>query len=339
MNFQKYMAAAQQPAGLGQEAMQAACDIIFRGDVTTAEIAEFLKTLVDRGEAGSELTGLVQSLRTHAAPFPAQPQAVDVCGTGGDGQNTVNISTAVALTVAACGVPVVKHGNRAASSKSGSADVLEALGVKIDAAPALSLQALEQAGICFLFAPLYHPAMRHVAEARRMVGQRTIFNLAGPLANPARPQRQLVGVFHPRWIMPMAETLQTLGGTESWVVHSRDGMDELSINATSDTAQLHDGAIRLIPLDPRNYGLSPAPQDALRGGDAAANAAMIYHLLSGSMGALQDIVALNTAAALVIAGHTPDITHGLATARATLNSGIALTTLERLVAITNGKTP
>lgn len=332
------MAAAQQPEGLSSAAMQAACDSMFRGDVATAEITAFLKILAVRGETKDELAGLIQSLRGHTVPFPAQPQAIDVCGTGGDGQNTVNISTAVALTVAACGVPVVKHGNRAASSKSGSADVLEALGVKIDVTPALSLRALEQAGICFLFAPMYHPVMHHVAEARRMAGQRTIFNLAGPLANPAQPKRQLLGVFHCDWIMPMAETLQALGGTDAWVLHSRDGMDELSLNAISDIAQLHSGTLRLAALDPKDYGLAPAPQNALRGGDATANAATIRHLLDGNAGALQDIVALNSAAALVISGRMSDIAQGIVTARNALNNGAACVTLERLIAITNGKT-
>ncbi len=337
MIFQDYLAAARRHKGLNAAAMQAAGDFMLNGQTATVEIAEFLRILAARGETTDELSGLVRSLRAHAAAFPAQPHAIDVCGTGGDGQNTVNISTAVALTMAGCGVPVVKHGNRAASSKSGSADVLEALGVKIDAAPELSQQALERANICFLFAPLYHPAMRHVAEARRMIGQRTIFNLAGPLANPAHPQRQLVGVFHKNWLMPMAETLQTLGGTDAWVVHSRDGMDELSTMAPADIAQLRGGSVNQITLDPKDYGFKPATLAALRGGDAATNAGIIRLLLSGGAGALQDIVALNAAAALVIAGHAADIAAGIATARNALNNGAAQAALDRLVAISNGK--
>lgn len=316
--------------------MQAACDAMLRGQTSTEESAEFLRILAARGETTTELTGLVQSLRAHADPFPAQPNAIDVCGTGGDGQNTVNISTAVALTVAGCGVPVVKHGNRAASSQSGSADVLEALGVKIDAPAEVSQQALERTNLCFLFAPLYHPAMRHVAAARRQVGQRTIFNLAGPLANPARPQRQLVGVFHRDWIMPMAETLLALGGTTAWVVHSRDGMDELSTMAPADVAQTQNGAIDLTCIDPLDYGFSRDIPAELRGGDAATNAAAIRTLLAGDAGALQNIVVFNAAAALVIAGHSATLASGIVAARTALTSGAARAVLAQLIAITNG---
>jgi anthranilate phosphoribosyltransferase len=336
MDFQQYQQAAQQQSGLTAATMEAACAVIFNGQAVTADIAEFLRILAERGETAAELIGLVRALHAHAVPFPAAPSAVDVCGTGGDGHNTVNISTAVAFTVAGCGVRVVKHGNRAATSKSGSADVLEALGVKIDAAPELSQLALERANICFLFAPLYHPAMRHVAEARRLVGRRTIFNLAGPLANPAKPQRQLVGVFHHDWLSPIAESLRVLGGQAAWVVHSRDGMDELSLAAVADIAQLRHGTITMTSLNPTDYGLQPPQPNALQGGDAATNATTIRNLLAGATGAVQDIVALNAAAALVIAERAPTIEAGITMARHALTTGAAQTALDQLIAITNG---
>lgn len=336
MDFEHYQQAAQQQSGLTAATMEEACAVILSGQATTADIAAFLRILAERGETVAELIGLVRALRAHALPFPAAPDAVDVCGTGGDGHNTVNISTAVAFTVAGCGVPVVKHGNRAATSKSGSADVLEALGVKIDAVPELSQLALERANLCFLFAPLYHPAMRHVAAARRLVGRRTIFNLAGPLANPAKPQRQLVGVFDRAWLSPMAESLHVLGGQTAWVVHSRDGMDELSLAAVADIAQLRRDTITMTSLNPADYGMQPPHPDALRGGDAAANATTIRNLLAGAMGAVQDIVALNAAAALVIAEHVPTIEAGIAAARRALATGAAQAVLDQLIAITNG---
>lgn len=336
MNFQDYQRAAQQQSGLTTPTMEAACAAIFSGAVTADAIAAFLRILAERGETVAELIGVVRALRAHAVPFPAAPSALDVCGTGGDGQNTVNISTAVAFAVAGCGVPVVKHGNRAASSKSGSADVLEALGVKIDAAPELSQRALERANLCFLFAPLYHPVMRHVAAARRLVGRRTIFNLAGPLANPARPQRQLVGVFHHDWLSPMAESLRALGGHAAWVVHSRDGMDELSIAAVADIAQLRHEKITMTSLDPAQYGFRQEHAAALQGGDAVANATAMRSLLAGTTGAVHDIVALNAAAALVMADHVPTIEAGITAARHALTSGAAQAVLDQLIAITNG---
>lgn len=333
MNLHDYLDAAKAPEGLSAATMQEACDAILSGQAEAVDIAAFLWVLCERGETIQELTGLVQSLRRHALPFKAPGNAIDVCGTGGDGRDTPNISTAAAFVVAGCGVPVVKHGNRAVSSKAGSADVLEALGVKIDAAPELSARALAEANICFLFAPLYHPAMRHVAEARKLLGRRTIFNLAGPLANPARPRRQLAGVFAQNWLMPVAETLRLLGSEAAWIVHSRDGMDELSTADATNIVQLRGGAITAAVIDPADYGLELHDPAALRGSDAAENAALINTLFMDAHGALHDIVILNAAAALVVAGHSADMAQGIAAARTSIAEGKAAAALAQLVSV------
>ncbi len=307
---------------------------VLRGAADTPQIAAFLQALNQRGIQTADLVALVQAMRAHALPFPAMPDAIDVCGTGGDGLNTPNISTAVAFVVAGCGVPVVKHGNRAASSSSGSADVLEALGVNIMAHAETSARALREAGLCFLFARSYHPAMLHVAEARKQLGTRTIFNLAGPLANPARPGYQLVGVYDKVWLQPMAEALQALGSKAIWVVHSRDGMDELSTMAPNDIVSLREGALHSFTLDPAAYGLERPEPGALRGGDASTNALIIRAMLDGQTGPLQDIVCLNAAAALCVTGKVHDISAGLIRARAAISSGAAANCLKQLVSIT-----
>lgn len=310
---------------------------LLAGQSDTAAILRFLEQQERQGIKAAQLVALVQAMRAHALPFPPAPAAIDVCGTGGDGLNTPNISTAVALTLAGCGMPVVKHGNRAASSACGSADVLEALGVKLEVAPEIAARALMEAHICFLFARHYHPALRFAAEARKLFGKRTIFNLAGPLANPARPGRQLVGVYDQAWLLPMAEALRDLGSIAAWVVHSRDGMDEVSTMAPSEIACLRDGAITTFTLNPADCGLTPPRPEELIGGDATLNAQLLRGLLAGQTGALHDIVCLNAAAALVVAERTKDITEGLALARQSLSDGAAARALAQLVAITNGK--
>lgn len=307
---------------------------LLTGAADTPQIVAFLTRLNQRGITAADLTALVQAMRAAALPFPPMPDAIDVCGTGGDGLDTPNISTAVALVVAGCGVPVVKHGNRAASSRSGSADVLEALGMNLAASTDAARMALQQANICFLFARAYHPAMQHVAAARKAIGQRTIFNLAGPLANPAQPQRQLVGVYDRAWLRPLAEALRDLGSRHAWVVHSRDGMDELSTRAPSDIIRLQDGILAEHVINPEDYGLPCPPPDALRGGDAKENAALIRALLAGTPGPLQDIVCLNAGAALVIADHAPTLAEGIAQARAALHNGKAAGCLTQLIAAT-----
>lgn len=310
---------------------------LLAGKTDTPTTLRFLEQQGRQGITPETLVALVQAMRDNALPFPAMPDAMDVCGTGGDGLNTPNISTAVALTLAGCGVPVVKHGNRAASSACGSADVLEALGVRLEVSATTAAQALQQANICFLFARHYHPALRHAAEARKLFGKRSIFNLAGPLANPARPGRQLVGVYDKAWLQPMAEALCNLGSASAWVVHSRDGMDEISTTAPSDIACLRDGAITAFTLSPADYGIAPPPAGALTGGDANLNARLLRGLLAGAPGALQDIVCLNTAAALVVAERATDIANGLEMARQSLQNGTAAHALAQLATITNGK--
>lgn len=307
---------------------------LLNGAADTPQIAAFLTALNRRGVTAADLTALVKAMRATALPFPPQPAAIDVCGTGGDGLDTPNISTAVALVVAGCGVPVVKHGNRAASSRSGSADVLEALGVNLAADPATAVQALHTANLCFLFARTYHPAMQHVAAARKAVGERTIFNLAGPLANPAQPQRQLVGVYDTAWLKPMAEALRDLGSRSAWIVHSRDGMDELSTRAPSDIMRLHNGVLSADVINPQDYGIPLPPPEALRGGDAEENATQIRALLAGEPGALQDIVCLNAGAALVVAARAATLAEGIAMARQAIQQGKAAASLNQLIAAT-----
>lgn len=300
---------------------------------------EKLQQLSARGMKSHDLVALVQTLLDHALPFPAVPEALDVCGTGGDGLDTPNISTAVALVTAACGIKTVKHGNRAASGRCGSADVLEALGVQLEVSPETSLQALHATNLCFLFARQYHPVLRHVAAARKAFGQRTIFNLAGPLANPTRPGRQLVGVYHADCLQPMVDALHLLGVRSAWVVHSRDGMDEISTLAPTDALCLRDGIISPLVIDPADYGLSLTDATALQGGDISHNAALLRRLLDGGPGPLQDIVVLNAAAALVIADHVPDLASGIATARQALTSGAARNTAQQLTKITRSADP
>lgn len=307
---------------------------LLRGAADTPQIMAFLTALNRRGIKAADLTALVKAMRASALPFPPQPDAIDVCGTGGDGLDTPNISTAVAFVVAGCGVPVVKHGNRAASSRSGSADVLEALGVNLNADSTMAVQALQTANLCFLFARAYHPAMQHVAAARKAVGERTIFNLAGPLANPAQPQRQLVGVYDAAWLKPLAEALRDLGSRCAWVVHSRDGMDELSTRAPSDIVRLHNGMLTVDVINPEDYGIPIPPPEALRGGDAAENAAQIRALLAGAPGPLQDIVCLNAGAALVVAERAATLAEGIAAARLALQQGKAAASLNQLIAAT-----
>ncbi len=306
---------------------------LLSGELDTPAIITFLEGLNARGITSGDLVMLAQALRTHALPFPPQPDALDVCGTGGDGLDTPNISTAVALVLAGCGVKVAKHGNRAATGRCGSADVLEALGVKLEVSAATAERALRETNLCFLFARHYHPAMRHVTAARQQIGKRTIFNLVGPLANPAHPTRQIVGVFDRAWLRPMAEALHALGCHSAWVVHSRDGMDEISTLAPTDVLMLHRGVFRETVIDPAAYGLQLHDPSELQGGDIATNAALLQDLLNGTSGALQDIVILNAAAALVMAEQAATVEAGITQARQALTSGIAKKMLEKFVTL------
>ena len=295
------------------------------------EIRAFLIALSARKPAISEFVGAVEAMRAQMRGIAAPPLAIDLCGTGGDGLGTLNISTAVSFVVAAAGVPVAKHGNRSMSSKSGAADILEALGVKIDLPPELAERVLRETGIVFLFAQTHHPAMRHVAAARRAIGKRTIFNLLGPMASPARVKRQLVGVFAEEWLMPYAEALKALGTECAMVVHGADGLDELTTTDVTYVATLKDGAIIRSEIAPEDAGLKRVRMVDLQGGTASENAEALKALFSGQAGAYRDIVLLNSAGALMVAGLAEDIMSGMALARAALDSGAAKAKLDHLV--------
>ncbi len=315
-----------------------AFEIMMAGDATPAQVGGFLMALRVRGETIDELTGGAQALRERMVRVNAPDDALDTCGTGGDASGTFNVSTAAALVVAACGVPVAKHGNRALSSKSGSADILAALGVNIDAEPARVERAIREAGIGFMMAPRHHGAMRHVAGARVELGTRTIFNLLGPLANPAGAKRQLLGVFASDWVEPLARVLGQLGAERAWVVHGSDGLDELTTTGPSEVAELNAGRVRLFEVTPEQAGLPRARTEDLRGADAETNADALRALLDGVRGPYRDIVLLNSAAALVVAGRAEDLAGGVGLAVEAIDRGAAKAVLARLVAI-SGETP
>ncbi|MGE0464304.1 MAG: anthranilate phosphoribosyltransferase [Vicinamibacterales bacterium] len=311
----------------------AAMHLIMRGEAAPAQIAGFLVGLAMKGERPAELVGLASTMREHAVPLPRPAGPVfDTCGTGGDRSGTFNISTAAALVVASCGVRVAKHGNRSVSSLCGSADVLQALGVHVQMSPADAARALDDAGIAFLFAPTFHPAMRHAAQARRDLGVRTAFNLLGPLTNPARPTRQIVGVPRPELTELLARTLLALGAERAWVVHGADGLDELSTTGHTKVSEVRGGAVHTFYVHPADFGLPRAAAGALAGGDAQANAGIIRRVFSGEAGPARDVVLLNAGAALMVAGGADSVREGIARAAAAIDAGDAARTLERLVA-------
>jgi anthranilate phosphoribosyltransferase len=329
------IAIAASGKALDESQAEQAFDILFSGDATPSQIGGFLMSLRVRGETVPEIVGAVRAMRGKMVRVDAPAGAIDTCGTGGDGAGTLNISTGAAIVTAACGIPVAKHGNRAASSKTGAADVLAALGVNIDADMSLVKEALWQAKICFLMAPRHHNAMRHVGPSRVELGTRTIFNLMGPLSNPAGAKRQLVGVFGKQWIQPLAEVLGRLGTERAWVVHGSDGLDEITTTGPSFVAELKDGRVTQFEVSPEAAGLSRATPADLKGNDAATNAAAITNLLAGKKGPYRDIVLLNSAAALLIAGKASDLKAGAALAAEAVDSGKAKATLAHFVAITN----
>lgn len=324
--------AAGQPLDAAEADMAFAT--IMGGDVPPAIIGAFLMGLKMHGEGADDLAAAARALRARAVPVSAPDTAVDTCGTGGDGLSTLNVSTAVAIVVAACGVPVAKHGNRSATSKSSSAGVLEALGLKVDAAVPVVQRCLDTLGITFMLANAHHPAMRAVADVRRQLGIPTIFNLVGPLSNPASIRRQVVGVFGEQWLDRMAEALAQLGTRHAWVVYGAGGMDELSLAGPSHVAELRDGAVRRFTLMPADAGLAEAPVDAIRGGDVDHNAAALRRLLAGEPGAYRDTVLYNAAAALIVGGRATTLTDGVAQAARVLDNGAAGTLLDRWVALT-----
>src|SRR5271165_6606717 len=314
---------------LSADQAEAAFDIIMSGEATPAQIGALLMAMRVRGETVAEITGAVRAMRARMMAIEAPDDAIDVCGTGGDGAGTLNVSSAVTFVVAGCGVPVAKHGNRALSSRTGGADVLTALGVNVDAPLAALPAILTEAGCVFLFAPRHHPSMRHAAGPRVELGTRTIFNLLGPLANPARVRRQLTGVFSPDWIRPMAETLAALGHESAWVVHGL-GLDELTVAGPNHVTALREEEIRSFVVEPEDAGLPRSPIEAIRGGDPAFNAEALRSLLQGSLGAYRDTVLLNAAAALIVAGMVGDLREGVSLAAASITSEAALSALETL---------
>ena len=311
-----------------------AFELIMSGDATPAQIGGILMAMRVRGETVNEIAGAVSVMRAKMLPVKAPEGAIDIVGTGGDGTGTYNISTLASLIVAGAGVPVAKHGNRALSSKSGASDSLSALGVKLDLDPAGISRCVAEAGIGFMFAPQHHPAMRYVGPARVELGTRTIFNVLGPLTNPASVKHQLLGVFSPDLVRPLAEALLDLGLTAAWVVHG-SGLDEITTTGTTQVAALENGQIREFELMPADFGVPQVTLDQLKGGDGVANAAALKDVLVGAKNAYRDISLCNAAAALVIAGKASSVTEGMDIASRSLDEGKATQALERLIAVSN----
>jgi anthranilate phosphoribosyltransferase len=322
---------------LTQSEAAGAFEQIMSGGATEAQIGALLMGLHVRGETVDEIAGAARVLRAKALAVRAPDGAIDTCGTGGDAKGTHNISTCAAFVVAGAGVPVAKHGNKSISSRSGSADVLGALGVNLDCGPAIIERCIAECGLGFMFAPAHHAAMRHVAKVRGELGVRTIFNLLGPLANPAGTKFQVVGVFAERWVEPIANVLGLLGVERAWVVHGADGLDELTTTTISHVAALDRGKVSTFRISPRNAGLADANPDDLIGGDAVENAAHIRAVLQGNQGPLRDIVLLNAAAALLVAGKATTLREGVALAADSIDSGKAMKVLEALVQLSRDK--
>jgi anthranilate phosphoribosyltransferase len=334
--LQPVLARLARGAVLTEDQAESLFEAIIAGAATPAQIGAALMALAQRGETVEELTAALRVLRRHCIPVAAASNVIDCCGTGGDGHGTLNISTAVAFVVAACGVPVAKHGNRAASSRSGAADVLAALGIPI-ATPEAAERMLNAHGLTFMFAPNHHPAMRVVGGIRRELGFRTLFNLAAPLANPAGARRQLVGVYDPHWLNPVAEALKRIGSVSAWVVHGSDGLDELTITGPSQVAILADGEIRHRVVAPEDAGLPRASLADIQGGEPEANAAALTRLLNGETGPYRDIVRLNAAAALIVAGKATDLVAGAQLAAAAIDSGRAAALLASIAREATGQ--
>jgi len=314
---------------------QDAFRIIMGGQATPAQIAAFLVALRMRGETVDEISGAVDVIRSKALPLQAPPEAMDIVGTGGDGTGTLNISTATAIVVAACGVPVAKHGNRAVSSKSGTADVQTALGINVNAEFARIEQSLREVNIGFMLAPRHHESFKYVGPVRAELGVRTIFNILGPLCNPAGVKRYLLGVYAQAWVRPLAEVLARLGCERAWVVHGAGGLDELSTLGPNHICVVEDGKVTERVVSPADAGLQPATLEQLKGGDSAYNAGRLNALLGGEQDAYRDIVLFGAAAALQLSGRVQDLREGVSIAAAAIDSGRARQTLDGLIRITN----
>ncbi len=309
---------------------------IMEGRATPAQVAGLLMGLAMKGERPAEIVGLARAMRDRAVPFDrGEDEVIDVCGTGGDRAGTFNISSIAAVVVAAAGVRVAKHGNRSVSSRCGSADMFEALGVKTAAPAAATERSLREARIAFLFAPSFHPSMRHAGPVRRELGLRTAFNLLGPLTNPARPRCQLVGVPRPELTELLARSLGLLGSSRAWVVHGADGLDEISTTGYTKVSECRDGAVNTFYLHPSDVGMAKAPRAALCGGDATENATIARGVLNGEAGPRRDIALLNAAAALLLAGRAADLRDGIRIAAAAIDDGRAAATLDAMVKASN----
>jgi anthranilate phosphoribosyltransferase len=336
VDFPAALAQAQAGQPLNAADTKRLFDAIFTGRLGEEEIIAYLSATADRKPTVEELVGAVTSMRQHMRAIAVPARTIDLCGTGGDGLGTLNISTAVSFVVAACGVPVAKHGNRSASSRSGAADVLEALGINIGLEPGAAEAVLRETGMAFLFAQIHHPAMKHAGPARKQIGRRTIFNLLGPLANPGRVRRQLVGVFSSDWLVPYAEALKALGSERAWIVHGRDGLDELSISGPTQIATLDQGTITTGEVMPEEAGLERWPLAEITGGSPVHNAAALRSLLEGDApGAYRQIVLLNAAAALIVASKTQSLREGAEMADEAIRSGRAHATFNKLLIASN----
>ncbi|MEM7505996.1 MAG: anthranilate phosphoribosyltransferase [Pseudomonadota bacterium] len=320
---------------LDREAAEAAFGIIMEGQATPAQIGAFLMALRVRGEVVDEIAGAANAMRARAAAVKAPPGAMDIVGTGGDGKGTLNISTATAFVVAGTGVPVAKHGNKALSSRSGAADALTEMGVEVMVPAAVAEQALSETGICFMMAPMHHAAMRHVQPVRVELGTRVIFNILGPLTNPAGVKHQLTGAFAPQFLRPMAETLAALGTETAWLVHGSDGTDEVSISGTTQVVSLCEGSLTEYELHPEMAGLPVHPFEAILGGTPEENATAFRALLEGAPGAYRDAVLLNAASALVVVGKAEDLKTGVELARKSIDSGEAMKKIKALARVTS----
>jgi anthranilate phosphoribosyltransferase len=329
------IAKAATGAVLSREEAARGFDTMMSGEATPSQMGGLLMALRVRGETVDEITGAVTAMRDKMLRVTAPPDAIDVVGTGGDASGSFNISTCAAFVVAGAGVPVAKHGNRALSSRSGAADVLGALGVNIEIAPEGVGRCIKEAGIGFMFAPAHHPAMKNVGPTRVELGTRTIFNLLGPLSNPAGVKRQMVGVFSRQWVEPLAQVLKNLGSEAAWVVHGSDGLDEITTSGVTHVAALDNGAVRTFEITPDEVGLPRVKPEALRGGSAKENAQALADVLKGKKGAFRDIAVLNAAAGLMVAGRAKELKQAVAMAEKSIDSGEAETRLKRLIAISN----
>jgi anthranilate phosphoribosyltransferase len=324
---------------LDADASSRAFAALMSGEISQMRMASFLTALAAREATVDEIVGAARAMRGAMHKVAAPAGAIDLCGTGGDGHGTLNVSTAAAFVVAACGVPVAKHGNRNMSSRTGTADVLEALGVKIDIDAATAERCLREAGLSFLFAQTYHPAMKHVAPVRKELGFRTIFNLLGPISNPAGVRRQLLGIYSRDWIEPIAHVLAKLGTEKAWIVHGSDGLDEMTTTGITHVVVLENGRVTMRDIAPEDAGLKRTTLTAIKGGEPAENATALRALLDGAIGAYRDIVLFNAAAALVVVDKATDLKDGVALAANAIDSGRAKAALARLAAVTQGARP